>query len=57
MITISLTDGEAQSIADLMDRECRMNGLQSAATYGPIARKIVEAAQAARETEKEADNG
>lgn len=52
---ITLTPGEAQAIADLIDRETRMNGAQAAAIYGGVMRQIIEAAQA--EQQKEETNG
>lgn len=42
MHTLTLTPQELQALADLMDRECRMNGLQASMVYGPIACKIVD---------------
>lgn len=51
---INITPGEAQALVDLMDRECRTGGVQAAALYGPVARQIIEAAQA--ETQEQ-DNG
>jgi hypothetical protein len=50
---INITNSEAQALAELIDREVRMNGAQAAATFGNIMREMITAAQ----TEKESDNG
>lgn len=56
-ITITLTPGEAEALAGLMDRESRMNGAQAAATFGNVLRQMIEAAKAETPSEQEADNG
>lgn len=53
---ITLTPGEAQAIADLMDREVRTNGAQAAAVFGPVLRQIIEAAQAEAAQKQENEN-
>lgn len=50
-MNITLTQGEANAIAELIDREVRTGGVQAAALYGPIARQMIEQAQ------QEHDNG
>jgi hypothetical protein len=55
-VKINLTTGEAQALCDLMDEKTRLGGLQAAALYGPIARQIIDAAQAEKQAQ-EADNG
>jgi hypothetical protein len=47
---IDLTPGEAQALADLMDREVRLHGIQAAALYGGVLRQMIEKA-------KEEDDG
>lgn len=42
---IELTPDEAQSVANLMDREVRLNGAQAAAIYGNVLRQMIEQAQ------------
>lgn len=60
-MNIQLTPGEAQALFDLVDRECRVGGAQAAATFGPVVRQMIEAAQAAQKpetpVEEETDNG
>ncbi|TFL16452.1 hypothetical protein [Jannaschia formosa] len=53
-ITLTLSMGEAQAIADLMDPHIRAGGIQAAAVYGPVARQIIEQAQKAKQ---ETENG
>ena len=54
---IELTQGEAQALADLMDRECaRVPGLQTAMLWAPIGRRVVEAAQAEQAAVEADDN-
>jgi len=54
-MNIQLTAGEAQALADLIDREVRMNGGQAAATYGPLLRQMIEAAQAEQKESQDGD--
>ena len=42
---IELTPGEAQALADLMDREVRIHGIQAAALYGNVLRQMIEKAK------------
>lgn len=44
-MTITMTPDEAQAIANLLDRECRLNGAQAAAIYGNVLRQMIEQAQ------------
>lgn len=43
---IELTHGEANAIADLIDREVRLQGATGAALYGNIMRQMIEQAKA-----------
>lgn len=54
---IELNNAEANALAELIDREVRTGGVQAAALYGPIARRMIEAAQAEQETENGEDHG
>jgi hypothetical protein len=61
MINLEITLGEAQAIADLIERECRASGFQSVATFGGISRQIIkgvqDAQQAAETVDKENEDG
>lgn len=50
---ITLTPGEAQALADVMDEKVRTGGLEAAALYGPIARQMIEAAKAKTQEQQE----
>lgn len=54
---ITLTQPEAHAVADLIDRECKLNGAQAAATFGNVIREIITAAQAEKEAENGEDHG
>ena len=52
-ISLTLTDAQAQAIYDLIDREIRMNGAQSAMVFGPITTELVKAVQEAKKASEE----
>lgn len=54
---LELTQGEANAIAELIDREVRTGGVQAAALYGPIARQMIEQAQQKQEQANGDDHG
>lgn len=56
-MNITLTQGEANAIAELIDREVRTGGVQAAALYGPIARQMIEQAQQEKEQADGDDHG
>lgn len=53
---IQVTAGEAQAVADLIDRECRLHGAQAAAIYGGVMRQMIEAAKAEQEETQVEEN-
>lgn len=52
-VTLTITANQAQAIYDLIDKEVRVNGIQTAMLYSPIAIELIRAVQEAQKAEKE----